>query len=266
MVQADFESLGNYIARQNPYSTAPKLPGTLGTEGGPGVLTVDDKNASDPWVLTWDFREPAASGSIKKWEVVNYRIARAVVVPNWYAWTINPPKDGSMPILYANILIGYTPPAPGSTLPAYQTFVDTPAGNGTGSYGELGELIARRFPFHAEPTLLSEVDENGDLSNVVTAVSFLADKSAASGNVFQRNSDAMTLDQRQECLYWDGPRRLGSMPPEPTASSTQDGTYDGGQVFNYQITKAFRIPYRFVEGGSTYGGWVFVGNNGSGDG
>lgn len=272
MVQADFESLGIFIRRQNPYSTTPELPGKLGTEGGPGVLTVDDKKAADPWVLTWDFREPNAApdGSYKANEVVNYRISRAIVVPTWYDWTINPPKDGSMPVLYANILIGYTPPRPATTFPTgYRTFVDTPAGNGTGAtpYEDLGEIISRRFPFNPVPTLVSDVDSNGDLSNVVTAVSFLADKSGAANNVFQLNSDRFSLTQRQQCLNWDGPKRLGPSNQEPTAASTQDGTYNGGQVHNYQITKAFRLPYRYDAGrGQIYEGLILIGFNGGGDG
>lgn len=266
MPQADYPDLGRYIRRQNPYSTSPQLPGTLGSEGGPGVLTVDDKNAADPWVLNWDFREPAAFDSVKKWDVVNYRVSRVVVVPTWYEWE-NPPKGSYMRILYANILIGYTPPAPVSTLPPYRTFADTPGGNGTGDYGELGELISARFPFSDVPELGSDVDPNGDLSNVVIAESFLDSFSAASGNVFQLNGDAMDLTQRQQCLYWDGPKRIGDMPPPPTAGSTQDGTFDSGAVINYQITKAFRVPYRFdTAGGTTMGGLILVGYNGSGDG
>lgn len=269
MVQADFQSLGRFVRRQNPYSTAPELPGTLGTNGGPGVLTVDDKKAADPWVLTWDFREPAADpgGAFAANDVVNYRISRAVVVSTWYDWTVNPPKDGSMPVLYANILIGYTPPRPVTTFSGgYRAFTQTPAGNGTGDYDDLGEVISRRFPFNPVPTLVSDADPAGDLSNVVTAVSFLADKSNASGNVFQLNSDRFTLAQRQQCLYWDGPKRLGATNVEPTAASTQDGTYDGGQVFNYQITKAFRIPYRYDDGGTPREGQILMGFNGGGDG
>jgi hypothetical protein len=113
---------------------------------------------------------------------------------------------------------------------------------------------------------VSEVDDDGDLSNVVKSVSFLADKSNVSGDVYQLNSDRFSLEQRQQCLYWEGPKRIGLTYVEPTPASTQDGTFDAGDVVSYQITKAFRIPYRYVGGGTTYEGLILVGFNGGGDG
>jgi hypothetical protein len=262
MVQADFQSLGVFIGRQNPYSTDPKIPAKLSPDGGPGVLTVDDKNSADRWVLNWDFREPTGSN-----DVVNYRISRAIVIPTWYVWEAESPKGRPPRILYANLLIGYTPPTPVASFSTYQTFTDTPSGGtGTGTYEELGEIIERRFPFHPAPTLVSQVDGNGDLDQVVTAESFLAGFSNASATVFQLNGAAMTLAQRQQCLYWDGPRRTGPMAAEPGASSTVDGTFDGGGLANYQITKAFRLPYEYVSGGQTFRGLILIGHNGSGDG
>jgi hypothetical protein len=188
-------------------------------------------------------------------------------VPVFYAWVDNPPPDGSMPNLYANVLIGYTPPRASIVNLDLLPFVDTPQGSGTGqNYHHLGAIIERRFPLSGQPRLLASAPAYGALSNVVPAVSFLADFSKAQRRVFQRNSADMDLTQRQQCLYWDGPKRVGSQRFPPSADSTVAPANDPTRVVNYQITKAFRIGYEYTELGTIYRGDILIGYNGSGDG
>ena len=267
---ATFLDLAYYILEENPYSLNPQLPLTLGDNGGPGVLTVD-AGPTDPWQLHWDFREPAA-GTVdghpfEKWDVVNYRIARAVVVPTSYAWVNDPPADGSMRTLYANLLIGYTPPRASIAKLELLPFVDKPEGDGTGQgYLHLAEIIERRFPLSGQPRLRSRKIGQGDVTDVVKAVSFLMNRSKRTGEIFQRNNGRLTLEQRQQCLYWDGPKRIGSERFPPSADSRVAPPSDPYRVDNYQITKAFRIGYTYTEGGITYDGDILIGFNGAGDG
>ena len=268
-IETTFIDLGNYIGQQNPYSLEPKIPDTLGEEGGPGVVTVSATGA-DPWMLYWGFRERAAGTvdghNFKPLDVVNYRIVRAIIVPTWYTWIGGP---AAKPILYEHLLIGYTPPR-NSTIPAtFEPYPDTPAGNGDGDYGLLGSLIEERFPFSEEPRLDSQKEDDGSLSNIVRAVSFLENKSKTSGDVFQRDSDGLDIAERRQCLYWDGPVYTPAMPPAPTTATptTVVSPLTPYRVTKYQITKAFRIGYFYEDDkGATYRGDILVGYNGSGDG
>jgi hypothetical protein len=267
---ATFLDLAYYILEENPYSLNPQLPLTLGDNGGPGVLTVD-AGPTDPWPLYWDFREPGPGTvdgrDFEKWDVVNYRIIRAVVVPTSYAWVQDPPADGSMRTLYANLLIGYTPPRASIAKLEMLPFVDTPHGDGTGQgYLHLGEIVERRFPLSGQPRLLSKKLGQGDITDVVTAVSFLMNRSKRTGEVYQNSNSRMSLSERQQCLYWDGPKRVGSARFPPSADSQVAPPNDPYRVDNYQITKAFRIGYTYTEGGITYDGDILIGFNGAGDG
>jgi hypothetical protein len=263
-IETTFTDLGTYIGDQNPYSLTPNIPPTLGEEGGPGVLTVSAEG-SDPWMLYWGFREPAAGTvdghAFDKWDVVNYRIIRTIIVPTWYTWI-----GGSKPTLFEHLLIGFTPPRSSTASLTFMSYPDTPAGNGSGTYSLLGSLIEERFPLSTEARLDSMKDTSGNLSNIVTAVSFLESKSKASGNVFQRDSDGLNLSERQQCLYWDGPEHTPVMPPAPTSAMGVVSASTPYRVAKYQITKAFRIGYFYEEKGTTYRGDILVGYNGSGDG
>jgi hypothetical protein len=260
MPAATYQDLQRYIKANNPYSTSVEFPDTLGPDGGEGVL-IADANPADPWSLRWDFREPAA-GSVGTFEfgkldVINYPIVRAIFVPYRYNWTQGS-QAGDPPRLMANIVIGFTPTSEKDA--PVRPFVNTPSAPATnGGYSALGSLIEAAQPLHPETILESQVGAGGALSDIVTAVSWLAPNSAAGGNGIQKSNARMTQAERQQCLYWDGPRRL-TIPFGPAATAQ-----DNYPVFSYQITKAFRIGYSYTRNTKNFKGYVLVGDNGGGD-
>ena len=265
-----FLDFAQFIANENPYAHYPVFPGSIGEEGGPGVLTVQ-ADGTDPWHLHWDFREPAAgivdNQPFGPLDMANYRIARAAFIPTSYRWTENRPEGQPEVELFANVIIGYTVPTGSTAHLPLRPFADDPTGGDTGvGYIEaLAEILERRFPFDAQPRLQSERREDGTLSGITMARSWLEGYSARSGAIFQISNMLMTLHQRQQCLYWDGPKRVPAMPPAPTPASAIAGKFDPNRVANYQITKAFRIGYEYGVGGDVVSGQIVVGFNGGGD-
>jgi hypothetical protein len=266
-IPMNYSQLGDYLAKQNPYSGEIRFRADL---DDPASGVIIRPNLS----LYWDFREPQSQqrgepgrpGKLIK--VANYPIVKAIVVPFDYTRLIPSDQHEPTPIpMKANLLIGYGPPLPQPDSPTLLPRVArTEPTDDQAPYPRLARFIRAQNPFSAETYLemlppTPDEPDRPEKTGLVTAVTWLADRSVARRNLASSSDFEMDLCQEQQCLYWDFPQPL----PERTVGPSGENFW----MCNYQVTKAFRFRYFYNEqtenGEIVKVGHKYISVTGSGD-